>query len=92
MDTEGESPFDITEHNLEFIPDHEPLHTKRSPEGNITIGRSRDLLLGSGINLAIKQYVPKSNRNPGPNDITVIGAHGNGFIKVSTLARSLICY
>ena len=34
------------------------------------------------LHLAVKQYIPKSNPNPKPGDITVIGAHANGFPKV----------
>jgi len=34
------------------------------------------------LNLAIKQYTPKDNTNPQPGDVTVIGAHANGFPKV----------
>lgn len=33
------------------------------------------------LHLAVKQYIPKSNPNPQPGDITVIGAHANGFPK-----------
>lgn len=32
--------------------------------------------------LAVKQYIPLNNPNPQPGDITVIGAHANGFPKV----------
>lgn len=31
----------------------------------------------------IKQYTPKDNPNPQKGDITIIGAHANGFPKVS---------
>ena len=33
--------------------------------------------------LAVKQYIPLSNPNPGNGDITIIGAHANGFGKVN---------
>ncbi|OCK78791.1 toxin biosynthesis protein-like protein [Lepidopterella palustris CBS 459.81] len=33
------------------------------------------------LHLAIKQYTPLSNLNPKPGDITIIGAHANGFPK-----------
>ncbi|TVY27358.1 Abhydrolase domain-containing protein mpaH [Lachnellula hyalina] len=33
------------------------------------------------LHLAIKQYVPVDNPNPQPGDITIIGAHANGFPK-----------
>lgn len=29
----------------------------------------------------MKQYVPKENSNPKPGDVTIIGAHANGFPK-----------
>ncbi|KAF5967173.1 host-specific ak-toxin akt2 [Fusarium coicis] len=32
--------------------------------------------------LAVKQYIPHDNPNPQPGDVTVIGAHANGFPKV----------
>ncbi len=31
----------------------------------------------------VKQYTPKDNPNPHKGDITIIGAHANGFPKVS---------
>lgn len=33
------------------------------------------------LHLAVKQYIPLSNPNPQPGDITIIGAHANGFPK-----------
>ena len=33
------------------------------------------------LHLAVKQYVPVDNPNPQPGDITIIGAHANGFPK-----------
>lgn len=33
------------------------------------------------LHLAIKQYIPKSNPTPKPGDITILGAHANGFPK-----------
>jgi hypothetical protein len=33
--------------------------------------------------LSVKQYIPHDNPNPQPGDITIIGAHANGFPKVS---------
>lgn len=35
--------------------------------------------------LAVKQYIPLSNPRPQPGDVTIIGAHANGFPKVSPL-------
>ncbi len=36
------------------------------------------------LRLAVKQYIPKNNPNPQPGDVTIIGAHANGFPKVRT--------
>ncbi|KAK2760827.1 hypothetical protein FQN54_002066 [Arachnomyces sp. PD_36] len=33
------------------------------------------------LSLAVKQYIPLDNLSPQPGDITVIGAHANGFCK-----------
>lgn len=33
------------------------------------------------LHLAVKQYIPKDNTDPQPGDVTVIGAHANGFPK-----------
>lgn len=35
-----------------------------------------------GLKLAIKQYTPLDNPNPSEGDVTIIGAHANGFPKV----------
>jgi hypothetical protein len=34
------------------------------------------------LHVAVKHYIPKNNPNPQPGDVTVIGAHANGFPKV----------
>lgn len=34
------------------------------------------------LQVCAKQYIPRSNPNPQPGDITIIGAHANGFVKV----------
>lgn len=36
------------------------------------------------LKLAIKQYTPLDNPNPQPGDVTIIGAHANGFPKVGS--------
>ncbi|KAI5298545.1 hypothetical protein KEM56_003965 [Ascosphaera pollenicola] len=33
------------------------------------------------LNIAVKQYIPIENSNPQPGDVTIIGAHANGFPK-----------
>jgi hypothetical protein len=35
------------------------------------------------LRLAVKQYIPKGNGQPQHGDITIIGAHANGFVKVT---------
>lgn len=36
------------------------------------------------LHLAVKQYTPLTNLDPVPGDVTIIGAHANGFPKVHT--------
>lgn len=43
------------------------------------------------LHLAVKQYVPKDNPNPRPGDVTIIGAHANGFPKGSTSLYGMKC-
>lgn len=62
-------PFSILEHELPCSHIREyPLATANTQE---------DVLY-----LAIKQYIPKDNKHPQPGDVTIIGAHANGFPKV----------
>ena len=35
--------------------------------------------------ISVKQYIPHDNPHPQPGDVTIIGAHANGFTKVSKL-------
>jgi hypothetical protein len=49
-------------------------HTRDRPAG-AERGRDNDL------RLHVKQYVPKGNPNPKTGDVTIIGAHANGFPK-----------
>lgn len=37
------------------------------------------------LHLSVKQYTPLENLHPRPGDITIIGAHANGFPKVTAL-------
>jgi len=39
------------------------------------------------LQLSIKQYIPLDNQHPEVGDLTIIGAHANGFAKVSALYR-----
>lgn len=34
------------------------------------------------LKIAIKQFIPLDNPNPQPGDVTIIGAHANGYPKV----------
>ncbi|KAL5362339.1 Alpha/beta hydrolase family-domain-containing protein [Aspergillus floccosus] len=47
----------------------------RERPGAVQVGHERDL------RLAVKQYVPNDNTCPGDEDLTIIGAHANGFPK-----------
>jgi hypothetical protein len=49
-------------------------HTRGRPAG-AERGRENEL------RLHVKQYVPKTNPNPQPDDVTIIGAQANGFPK-----------
>lgn len=40
------------------------------------------------LKLAVKQYTPLDNPNPQPGDVTIIGAHANGFPKASASSYS----
>jgi hypothetical protein len=63
------SVFEIREHTLECQHIREYARaTTRSQE---------DVLY-----LAIKQYIPLDNLHPQAGDVTIIGAHANGFPKV----------
>ncbi|OIW25285.1 alpha/beta-hydrolase [Coniochaeta ligniaria NRRL 30616] len=62
------SAFHVKEHTVEA------QHIREYPKAT---AHSQEEVL----HLAVKQYIPKSNPNPQPGDITVIGAHANGFPK-----------
>jgi|SRR3569833_384760 len=71
--------FEIKEHIVEG------QHIREYPRAT---ANSQDEVLY----LAVKQYIPKSNPNPQPGDVTIIGAHANGFIKVGVPpVASLLC-
>lgn len=63
------SPFRIVEH---VIPCQ---HIREYPQA--TSNEQEDVL-----HLAVKQYIPLNNPNPQRGDVTIIGAHANGFPKV----------
>ncbi|EXJ92588.1 hypothetical protein A1O3_01140 [Capronia epimyces CBS 606.96] len=64
----GLSRFRVIEH---VVP---AQHTRRWPRGT-------EVGYENALRLAVKQYVPKTNPEPQPGDITFIATHGNGFPK-----------
>jgi hypothetical protein len=65
------SVFEIKEHTIEC------QHIREYARATST---SQEAVL----KLAIKQYTPLDNLQPQEGDVTIIGAHANGFPKVST--------
>jgi hypothetical protein len=70
-------PFKIVEHVAEC------QHIREYPRATAT--EQEEVL-----HLAVKQYIPLDNPNPQPGDITIIGAHANGFPKVRTIDPYLV--
>lgn len=62
-------PFIVTEHTIDG------QHIREYP--NATVDPN------STFKLVVKKYTPVDNPNPEPGDVTIIGAHGCGFPKVS---------
>ena len=62
-------PFIVTEHTIDG------QHVREYP--NATVDPN------STFKLVLKSYTPIDNPNPQPGDVTIIGAHGCGFPKVS---------
>ncbi|KAL0941890.1 toxin biosynthesis [Colletotrichum truncatum] len=62
------SVFHIKEHILDAS------HIREFPRA---LANSQDDVL----KVAVKEYIPKDNPNPQPGDVTIIGAHANGFPK-----------
>ena len=62
-------PFQIVEHVAPC------QHIREYPRA-IAVEQEAPLLL------SVKQYIPLDNPNPEPGDITILGAHANGFPKV----------
>ncbi|KAI1304031.1 Alpha/beta hydrolase family-domain-containing protein [Xylaria venustula] len=61
-------PFHIKEH---VVPGQ---HIREWPHA--TANSQEDVM-----NLHVKQYIPKDNPSPQPGDVTILGAHANGFPK-----------
>jgi hypothetical protein len=66
------SLFEIKEHTLEC--QHIREYARATAESQVSV-----------LHLAIKQYIPLDNPNPKEGDVTIIGAHANGFPKVMAL-------
>jgi hypothetical protein len=64
------SVFEIKEHTLECQHIREYARATSKSQEEV-------------LQLAIKQYIPLDNPNPQAGDLTIIGAHANGFPKVS---------
>lgn len=62
-------PFEIVEHLVEG------QHLREYARA--TLDSQEEVL-----KLSVKQYIPKDNPSPRPGDVTIIGAHANGFPKV----------
>lgn len=61
--------FEIKEHILEC--QHIREYARATSESQETV-----------LHLAVKQYIPLDNLHPQDGDVTIIGAHANGFPKV----------
>jgi hypothetical protein len=61
--------FQVIEHTVPC------QHIREYPRA--TAGEQEDILY-----ICAKQYVPLDNPEPKPGDVTVVGAHANGFSKV----------
>lgn len=66
------SDYRVVEHTIDCS--HSREYLAETANGNEDIPK-----------LAVKQYVPHDNPNPQPGDVTIIGAHANGFPKVAKL-------
>ena len=62
-------PFRVVEH---IVP---AQHIREYPRA--TANEQEDVL-----HLAVKQYIPHDNPNQQDGDVTILGAHANGFPKV----------
>jgi hypothetical protein len=63
------SIFEIKEHTLECQHIREYARATANAQEDV-------------LRLAIKQYIPRDNPNPEQGDVTIIGAHANGYPKV----------
>lgn len=75
------SHFDVVEHTAR-------CQLFRERPGAVHLGHESEL------KLAVKQYIPLDNLSPKAGDVTIIGAHANGFPKVQRGAciGALCCF
>lgn len=71
------SLFEIREHTVEC------QHVREYP-------RATALSQNEILHLAVKQYIPLDNLEPKEGDVTIIGAHANGFPKASHMPKHKI--
>lgn len=69
-------PFRIVEHQVPC------QHIREYPAA--TANEQEDTLY-----LSVRQYIPLDNPNPQPGDVTIVGAHANGFPKVRDTGHNL---
>lgn len=69
--TMSSSRFRVVEHTVNC------QHTREYPAA--TANGDRDT-----PKLAVKQYIPLDYADPRPDDVTIVGAHANGFPKVTS--------
>jgi hypothetical protein len=71
------SPFQIKEHTLECQHIREYARATGTTQEDV-------------LQLAIKQYIPLDNPDPQEGDLTIIGAHANGFPNVHFISISIL--
>ncbi|KEZ39459.1 Uncharacterized protein SAPIO_CDS9319 [Scedosporium apiospermum] len=62
------SPFIVKEHKVPGQHIREYPHALANSQNDV-------------LYLAVKEYIPRDNQNPQPGDVTILGAHANGFPK-----------
>ena len=73
--TMTEFPFTVTEHIVDTQYIREYPHATTVPD--------------APLKLFVKKYTPVDNPNPQPGDVTLIGAPGTGYPKVSPIFNAM---
>ena len=73
--TMTEFPFTVTEHVIDTQYIREYPHATTVPD--------------APLKLLVKKYTPVDNPNPQPGDVTLIGAPGTGYPKVSPIFNAM---